>query len=280
MSGKVEAVKRLLTALRVIREKLGAAECVVEIGEGRKSRPTELVRALEDGVQLVVRFQSSPPGDAPSRLETVLEGLGDLRGEIRRTAPTGPVRAAQRDLSELLSRLSQQTSARRAVVIDTRSPVVFGDSHDSEGGFDVDDALHAARLARRVSDAAEEVAAALEGPRGPPLSDREWLQLEAMTRPPPGSSVATQLHLSLAIADIRNAPPQDERLCSLDGSVPLLARRIASIYWVILVFDGRFSEVRADGHLVHALQPIERLVVSLPPLDPKGGAKARHLHPV
>jgi hypothetical protein len=50
------------------------------------------------------------------------------------------------------------------------------------------------------------------------------------------------------------------------------------------VFDGPFSELHAEGALIHALPAIERLVTSLPPRDPAaGGAKVavlRRLRPV
>ncbi len=51
----------------------------------------------------------------------------------------------------------------------------------------------------------------------------------------------------------------------------LLARGFANQYWTALVFTGPFSELRADGALVHALPMIERLVLSLPPIDPGPG---------
>lgn len=48
----------------------------------------------------------------------------------------------------------------------------------------------------------------------------------------------------------------------------LVARSFASIYVVILVFDGPFDELLAKRALTHALPTIERLVLALPPLEP------------
>jgi hypothetical protein len=51
-------------------------------------------------------------------------------------------------------------------------------------------------------------------------------------------------------------------------------RAFAGIYRVILVYEGPFSELHAEGALVRALPVITRLVTALPPRDPvSGGAK-------
>lgn len=49
-----------------------------------------------------------------------------------------------------------------------------------------------------------------------------------------------------------------------------LARAFGGVYWVVLVFDGPFSELAADGQLVRALPLIEARVVALKPRDPDG----------
>ena len=47
-----------------------------------------------------------------------------------------------------------------------------------------------------------------------------------------------------------------------------MARSFASIYVAAVVYDGAFEELRARRAFAHALAPIERLLVALPPLDP------------
>lgn len=46
-----------------------------------------------------------------------------------------------------------------------------------------------------------------------------------------------------------------------------IARSFATIY-VVLVFEGRFDELRAERGATQALPVIERLVLALPPIEP------------
>ncbi len=271
---------RLLKTLELVERDLGAAEAKVEIGGLPPSGDGWVVYELEPEMRLVVRFEGGVPAGAEERLAALTEGFRALAEKVRQAAPSGPIPHARRELSEALFSLAQLSGACRAVVLDERSPVLFGDSHDPEARLDVDDALHAARLARRVSTSPAQAAQAVDGSRGDELSGREWLQLEWLSQPYDDHSREEVIRLSTAIEALRGEATEQDRICERDWDVPVLARRIASIYWVLLVFTERFSEVQADGHLVHALDAIERLVASLPPIGPKGGAKARHLRPV
>jgi hypothetical protein len=58
------------------------------------------------------------------------------------------------------------------------------------------------------------------------------------------------------------------RLSVRGADFGFLARSFASIYQLILVFDRAFSELHAEAAIVHTLPTIERLVMSLPPVDP------------
>jgi hypothetical protein len=90
-------------------------------------------------------------------------------------------------------------------------------------------------------------------------------------------SEAAQARLEAALDAVRDHGA--ERRCERDGDPPYLSRPFAAVYRVVLVFEAPFSEIRADGHLVRAMPGIEKKVMSLPPLDPKGGAKVRLLRP-
>jgi hypothetical protein len=48
-----------------------------------------------------------------------------------------------------------------------------------------------------------------------------------------------------------------------------LAQSFAGIYLLVLVFETSFDEVRAERATLDALPRIERLVLALPPLDPR-----------
>ena len=54
-----------------------------------------------------------------------------------------------------------------------------------------------------------------------------------------------------------------------DDSYGCVARSFAGIYVLIIVYDGPFDELRAERTVADGLPRIERLVLALPPLDPK-----------
>ncbi len=54
-----------------------------------------------------------------------------------------------------------------------------------------------------------------------------------------------------------------------EADLGVLVRSFASIYLLVLAFDGTFDELRAERAVEDALPRIERLVLALPPLDPK-----------
>jgi len=54
-----------------------------------------------------------------------------------------------------------------------------------------------------------------------------------------------------------------------DASFGWVARSFASIYVLIVVFESPFDELRAEQAIEDGLPRIERLVLALPPLDPK-----------
>jgi hypothetical protein len=77
----------------------------------------------------------------------------------------------------------------------------------------------------------------------------------------------TESHRPEGMRESQFPPPMDPELS-------LLVRPFATIYRLVLVFDGPFSELHAEAALIHGLPAIERLVTSLPPRDPHtGGAK-------
>jgi hypothetical protein len=171
--------------------------------------------------------------------------------------------------------------AIRAVVLDDRSPIVFGDSHDPMPGLDVSDASFASRLLAQAPGKLAAIADAVEDPQldvDVGLDDRALRQLEAVSRPPRGITRIDELRLLAAIGAVRETNLKD-RVLDTKGDVPHLARTFANIYRVLLVFEKPFSEMHADGHLVRALPAIEKATLALPPLDPVRRAKVERLRP-
>lgn len=77
------------------------------------------------------------------------------------------------------------------------------------------------------------------------------------------------------------ARAQTEDWCIEQEPLALASRRFATIYRVVIAFDGPFSEMHVRGRVRKALPIIERLVVQLPPLDPtpKGGTVTKLFKP-
>lgn len=272
----------LLRFLDLCATELGGVEAKLEVG-GNDPEDERVVWAKTDaGFRLLVTFDAVP-ADRSGKV-TRLSALADSFGEVERVAlralPSSHLSPARRELGELLAEVASLAGAERAVVFDDASPVVFGDSHDRVRPLDVGDAIFAARSITRMKMSAVELAEVLDAldTTDPSISDAAALaQLEAVTRPPPGASRAGQLRLCLAIQAVRDAEAETRRV--REGAAPHLSRPFATVYRAVLVFAESFSEIRADGHLVRALSAIEKKTLSLPPLDPKGGARVRRLRP-
>ena len=97
-----------------------------------------------------------------------------------------------------------------------------------------------------------------------------------------------RLRAFAAVAALRRMTsdqPGSSRWSVHDPDLAFLSRGFGGIYWLVLVFDDPdFSELHAEAAMIHAAPWIERLVTSLPPVDPdgKGGrvVKLRRLRPV
>ncbi|MFC1642218.1 hypothetical protein ACFL5O_05950 [Myxococcota bacterium] len=111
----------------------------------------------------------------------------------------------------------------------------------------------------RIIDARSPVVWAAFEPRA---NDTEWSQL-----------------VERATAEARQALDRRRRYCVGEPGFGLSARRFAGIYILLVLFDGPYPELRAEGVVRRALGRIERLVLALPPADPPGGGRALRLVP-
>lgn len=138
------------------------------------------------------------------------------------------------DLDEALARLVEAADAEVALVIDDRSPMIWGSSAPKDERLDI-------------------------------------AELLALRRPGAGADAKTT-RLSRAVARVRrhSASTRTERWSEAmqEAGFGYLARSFASIYRAVLVFEGPFSELHVDAAILHALPGLERLVLALPPVDP------------
>jgi len=282
---------------------LGAVDARIEIG-GRDPDAPHLVWCPMSNARRLVAVFAAPPPDAAAkraRLEALVATFADLVTED--PEPSAPVRdfraLASRRLDDELHALAIRTGAVSALVVDDRSPVIWGTSEPRRvAQEDVETALRTAAAAMMADSAGVELESLIDrDPRDVAAAltehglDRETVstlhdevqRLQDVSRRRGTATWRSHLLTARAIARIRDATRARPRTGHLHEIVReegfgYLARSFATIYTLLLVFDGPLSELRAEGAVLQALPAIERLVLDLPPTDPpRGGGKVVRL---
>ena len=205
--------------------------------------------ALTRGFRLVATF-AAPLADRDAtlrRLQLIAESFRDTLDDAIADACRRP--PAER-LHEELSELAKAAGAADAVVIDARSPMVWG---AAEGE-------HVTPQLRQRQ--AEVIPLHRDRASTPPPAPKASTEraIDAVLALPATQALARGGHLS---THERNAP------------APYSARSFAGIYVVILVYTGPFDELRSERTLNARLHVIEQLVLALPPITPEPGGGAR-----
>ncbi len=262
----MSSIERFVT---LVRRELGTDDVTI-VSDPADAPPASdsLMRIeLPGGGVLVVVFAAPREGldAAQRRLEmlvdsfrTVLEGEPIARIEPAnsggRTTNRPP---AAHSLHEELRALAERASAVDAMVIDARSPVVWGAADADRASME--------------TPSAEVVRLDEHRPAGDPRA----------TPPPPDVAPSAPSPSDHAIAAVRalSVLPSLHRGGHLHHSVRAeefgyIARSFAGIYVLIVVFDAPWDELSAERAIVHSLPIIERLVLALPPLDPSPMAGA------
>lgn len=283
MAAIVSAVKttQVEGLLRVLRRDLSAEDARIFAPDEALPPPSEndLRAPLSGGRVLVVTFADRPPDmdERRRRVElwvesfhAMLEGAGEV-APIQRPPP-------ERSLHEELRALAERAGAQDAIVIDARSPVVWGAALASQEGDEKAGAPRPIQLLREVP---------APGGEGDRLRLVKSPRKAASSRATPptlsivrggGGGVECEAQGSAsdkALRVVRALPelPTLHRGGQLhhmvtDPELGLIARSFAAIYVLLLVFPGPFDELRAKRALLQALPIIERLVLALPPRDP------------
>lgn len=282
-------VASLLRLLDLVRRELPADDARIELG-GREPEPEHnLWCELSEGFRLVAVFDAPPadPGQRKTHLEALARSFSGALSGVDFDAPGDRHELASRRLDDELEALADRAGAIRAVVIDTQSPVIWGTSGARRHEDDVDTALHTARAVDKAQQAGVDLAGLLESDDpmavmadcGVERSVAHFLaqDVERIRKESRRSGSAWRHHLLTAhgIAAVRGEKEAPEDLLLRDAEFGLIVRAFASIYRLLLVFDGQFSELHAEAAALRALPVIERLVLALPPIDPgpKGGAR-------
>lgn len=276
--------ERLLKLLDVVQRELGAEEARIELGTREPDDERILSASLKGGWRLVLVFAAPPleRDEAIAKLEAFADSFTGVTTQPDEWSTMSSELVGRR-LDDALAEIAERAGALRALVIDRQSPMIWGTSGSRRPDEDVDtgiktaDALDAVEragidVAELVVSDAERVRVLLEkqGAHGTFLI-RESDRIRGERR----SESAWKIHLlvSRAIRGVRRALARDPQSAHLREMVhqpysAYLARAFASIYCLILVFDGEFTELHAEAAAVHGIPAVERLVLALPPVDP------------
>ena len=281
--------------LGLVRRELESDEVrLLDPGNPVEDAPELISAQLEDGRQVLAKFKTPP-----ENREVLTRRLAILVSTFAESLRT-PARAPSRppvttSLAEELQVLAARAQAVDVVVIDAHSPVVWGSARGffEQVAVDTPEVQEAIRLIRisRIEllqlvkgDLGSDAEAAPSGATEP--------QRETERRPPtlaittggadddepdlpegadPASAALTRRAIHAirelpAIAHLRRGRLLHHSFQSESFGYAVLS--FASIYLVVLVFDGVFDEFRTERALQDALPRIERLVLALPPHDP------------
>jgi hypothetical protein len=279
-----------LKLLDVLQKRLGANDARIEIG-GRDPTDARCVWAAFDEGRRVVALFDEPPQDragTEARLLTMIETFRETVAQPEAPAARG-AHAMRRELDEALAALAERTGAESVWIIDVYSPVVWGCSEAVEPGLDLEVLLRTARadqmLARTVLSWAELLAGSLsesdeqlrESKPGAvalrALQD-ELRALSQLVEEGGLRAAARRLRAARALSEIRQRAARDRDLVRSELRGPLIqcfAHAIAGQYQLVLVFDETYSPLHAEANVQRALPHVERLLLSLPPVDPMAG---------
>lgn len=270
----------------LVRRELGADDARAEVGGKDPEDARVLWAQLPNGWRIVALFDEPPESrdKRQARLDALVASFGEVAERVE-TPNGGLGPAKQRALDEELDVLAERAGARAAVVIDERSPVLWGSSSPRARGWDLEMMERARALAAEAAaQGIDAIRWLAEGPPDPQalalagvdetVAQRWTHRFHRLTTLAPewrGGEWREALQIATAIGAARaecrggRAP---ERVSQRGDDWGVFARSFAQIYLVALVYDGPFSELHAEGPLVRALPHIETLVLALPPVDP------------
>lgn len=293
----------LIRLLELVREKLGAADARVEIG-GREPEDPRVVSSPMSGSRRMVLVFDAPVDDrraAADRLAVIVASFATTSrtGSELTISPTAV--SARAALDDVLAGVATRAGALQALVVDVGSPVLWGSSHE-EPPLEVDPRVirRRAKLFETAAQRGVDVPSLLASAASQPLGRGEEgdgegadervaglaAELERIRGEQPlhGEPACQRLVLATraiafarALATRGGAAPGTARTAQQRDGLGTLVRSFGGIYLLVLVFDGPFSELRAQKAVGQALRRIEQLVMKLPPVDPRPGARVVRL---
>ncbi|HSC87296.1 MAG TPA: hypothetical protein VLC09_08505 [Polyangiaceae bacterium] len=277
-----EAIERVLG---IVRQELACESARIELGGPPPDSSEVLCTQLPSGFRLVVTFRE-PPLDRASanlRLRQLASSFFDASIVGPSVRPNAEQHLSQRRLDDELYALAGRTGAAGAVVFDAKSPVIWGCSEGRSDGDDIEAWIETARiqdlaqshsldlvLLGGLSDADRR--GALEG-----LGGEDRARLDRLLDRLYGRTLKarrTYLQRALVVRDVRRLAQEADitsgglRRFVHGPEVAYFARSLAGIYILQLHFPAPYSELHVEGMALHALPVLEKLVLSLPSVDP------------
>lgn len=256
----------------LVRRDLGADDVrIVEAQDVPEDEPpagSRLECPLASGRRIIAVFEN-PPDDREARLRR-LEMIVESFGEILARTPSSSRPEPAATLHTELETLARRAGAKDALVIDARSPIVWGASDEEMSG-----------RAAYETDVIALPERAERDPSVPPVERSDSGEVTSLPIPNledrRSEAEAPQDMLSVrAISAVRALPALPSlhkgghlHHSTLEEGFGYIARSFASIYVLIVVFEGSYDELRAERAIGHAMPAIERLVLALPPHDPQ-----------
>jgi hypothetical protein len=237
--------------LAFVCRELDAQEAfVLEAGAGPAASddPREIRCLRPDGRSVVARFEVAP-ADREAKLRRMEMLVGTFSSTLTEPMP-GPISRppAAALLQEELQELGTRAAALNVIVIDANSPVVWG-AAKPEG------------LATDWSTGAGTERPVVTGPENDSVVIRA------------SRAAVDALRGDRDVSSSRKG--KHARHIERAGDVPFVAHSFAGIYWLLVVFDAPFDELRAERAMLESLPRVERCVMALPPMDPSPQAGAR-----
>lgn len=253
----------LLTRLSsLVRRELGAEDVqLLRQGEPAPEAVNVVSAALADGRLVVATFADASARAAHQKKLDVLvrafvESLAESTKHHSRPPPAISLR-------EELRNLAVRANAVDALVLDARSPIVWGAGKTHIGTTAPDDPSGPNLVAVRGSE--------------PTIAEPLVSTLDLTAAAEEGME-ETRAIVTRMIGDVRALPEVDRarrgrafRHVERQDDYGFMVHAFAGIYLLALVFDELFDEMRAERAVNEALPRIERLVMVLPPLDPAPG---------
>ncbi len=282
-----------LKLLDLVQHKLGAFDARIEIGGKEPSDARCQWVPIDDTRRVVVLFEEAPPEPSTLRdkLAALVEGFRDTLTSASDPPPARSGNALHRELDLALAQLAERTGAESVWIIDIHSPVIWGSSEARADDLDVDTLLLTARADAMLAPTKLSWAELLAMPEGPaddklreagvtgmPLRaiHDELELLRELSEAGGLAKAASRIRSARALAEIRNRAARDHSLTRVElrgPEVQCFAHSLATQYQLVLVFDETYSPLHAEGNVQRALPHIEKLLLSLPPVDPMGGAR-------